>query len=1023
MELENRLAGLLTATGGGGEVASVDVSLVAALAEALAVDLAELAATVRTLVEVHAGPTAAAGIHGVEWRVDLLPMTARAVVSDALIITFLRQFGIEKLSVAALSAAVNPLFFVDRVEVGTTLSALHCTASNTEPSTDEQTEVIELLEQAGLHRSRGGEITLRPAGSARTIQLVCRAPMSPDRVKVFVSYAHDDETHKVTVGILAELLVHNGIDVDLDLWAGPARRDWGSWAIGCIENADFVLIVASPRYRHVGDGLVATSDNRGVQSEAALIRDLLHRDRAVWTAKLLPVVLPGRSIDEIPLFLQPYCGGHYLIPAVTQAGIDELLRTITAQPGHVRPPLGEVPVLSPYSTVAGEVTAQPPLPATVRPGLPLVSVEDLDPFELDVHRAISLDVGSDVLPALPRYVKRPHDRKVLEKVRQAIAGTSGMAILVGDSSTGKTRACFEAVKQLPAGWSVWHPISPTPPQALLDGLAEVPPRTVVWLDELQQYLLTSDPSLGEEMAARLRALLRDRRKAPVLVLGTIWPERMRTITSVDPAADLGSCTQAGQLVKGIQIAVPSRFDQAELAALGEAAQSDPRLRQALHTQSREITQYLAGAPAMVERYQVAPAAAHAVIDVAADVRRLGYAGDIPRSFLERAAPGYLSDTEWLATGEDWLHEALEFGLAPCRGAAGLLVRRRPKPGHASAGEPGYRPADYIARWVGGRRSFDVPPVAFWDGACAHLDADALMVLAGAAAARGRTRHATLLYEQAGQLGSFTAYAHAGRLYRESGNARLAEISFRGGAEAGDAAAQIEVARCCDDRGDTDEAERWLALAAEQGDYVAFEMLAQHAESAGDNVRAEHFLREAVTAAGVYRGRPLRQLARLRADAGDAEEAQELRAAAAKGVQTFVRRPLHDIQQRSGGAAELERSLRQKIAEAEDSGSRPSSHDLELLSEICETNGEYDEAERLADQAARAGYPVVYGGLVAARGNRGEVRQAEALALRAANAGDAESLWMIAEACPENSRWQQIRHYGLEPDGTPSTAWW
>ncbi|MEV6644235.1 TIR domain-containing protein [Amycolatopsis sp. NPDC051371] len=1021
MELENRLAGLLTAAGGT-TVVTVDVSLVAALADALAVEPAELSATVRALVERYAGSAAASGIHGVEWRVDLPRATARAVVSDALATTFLRWFGFEGHSIVDLSGAGNPLFSVDRVEVGIAVTRLYSTASNAEP-VGEQTKVIERLEQAGLHRSRGGEITLRPPGSARTIQLVCRAPVSPDRVRVFVSYAHDDEAHKVAVRALAELLVHNGIDVDLDSWAGPARKDWGSWATGCIENADFVLVVASPRYRHVGDGVVATSDNRGVQSEAALIRDLLHRDRAVWTAKLLPVVLPGCSIDEISSFLQPYCGGHYVLAALTQAGIDELLRTITAQPAYVRPPLGEVPVLPPFSTVAGEVAVQP-LPATIRPGLPLVPVEDLDPFELDVHRAISQDAGGEVLPALPRYVTRPHDRKLLDKVRQAIAGTSGIAILVGGSSTGKTRACFETVKQLPAGWSVWHPISPRPPQALLDGLAEVPPRTVVWLDELQQYLLTSDPSLGEEVAARLRALLRDRRNAPVLVLGTIWPERMRTISSVDPAADLGSCTQAGQLVKDVQIAVPSRFDQAELAALGEAAQIDSRLRQALrHTRSCEITQYLAGAPAMVERYQVAPVAAHAVIDVAADARRLGYAGDVPWSFLERAAPGYLSDTEWQATGEDWFQEALGLALAPCRGAAGLLVQWRPKPGHNPPGEPGYRLADYIAHWAGGRRSFDVPPVAFWDGACSHLDADALMVLAGAAAARGRTRHATLLYERAGALGSFTAYAHAGRLYRESGNARLAEISFRRGAEAGDAAAQIEVARCCDVRGDTDEAERWLALAAEQGDYVAFEMLAQHAESAGDNVRAEHFLREAAAAAGIYRGRPLRQLARLRAEAGDAVEARELRASAAKGVKTVVRRPLHDIQQRSGGAAELERSLRQTIADAEAAGSRPSSHDLELLSEVCETNGEYDEAERLADQAARAGYPAVYRSLVAARGNRGEVRQAEALAVRAANAGDAESLWMIAEACRDDRRWQQIRHYGLEPDGTPSAAWW
>lgn len=162
---------------------------------------------------------------------------------------------------------------------------------------------------------------------------------------VFVTYAHDDEPHVSAVLTLSELLVRNGIDVDLDQWADGVRRDWGAWATGKITSADFVLVVASPGYRRAGDGLADSTDRRSVQAEAATIRGLLHRDRRAWTPKLLPVLLPGREVDDIPLFLQPGSAGHYVIAALTDAGVEDLLRTITGQPRRVRPPRGEVPVL------------------------------------------------------------------------------------------------------------------------------------------------------------------------------------------------------------------------------------------------------------------------------------------------------------------------------------------------------------------------------------------------------------------------------------------------------------------------------------------------------------------------------------------------------------------------------------------------------------------------------------------------------------------------------------------------------
>jgi SEFIR domain len=149
---------------------------------------------------------------------------------------------------------------------------------------------------------------------------------------VFMSYAHDSEEHKREVLTLAQLLVLSGVDVELDQWAGGRRQDWSSWAIIHMTSADFVLVVTSPQYKQAGDGIGVPLVNRGVQSEAAMLRDLLHGDRQEWLPKLLPVVLPGHEIAEIPYFLQPNTADHYRIEELSQEGIRELLEVINGGP-------------------------------------------------------------------------------------------------------------------------------------------------------------------------------------------------------------------------------------------------------------------------------------------------------------------------------------------------------------------------------------------------------------------------------------------------------------------------------------------------------------------------------------------------------------------------------------------------------------------------------------------------------------------------------------------------------------------
>ncbi len=111
---------------------------------------------------------------------------------------------------------------------------------------------------------------------------------------------------------------------------------------------------------------------------------------------------------------------------------------------------------------------------------------------------------------------------------------------------------------------MWHPFDPTRPEAALAALAQVRPRTVVWLNETQEYLRAGGD--GERVAAGLRSLLADPARAPVLVLGTLWPEHHAALT-VDPGS------QVRVVLEGTVIDVPDLFAGADLTALQQA---DPK---------------------------------------------------------------------------------------------------------------------------------------------------------------------------------------------------------------------------------------------------------------------------------------------------------------------------------------------------------------------------------------------------------------------------------------------------------------
>lgn len=579
------------------------------------------------------------------------------------------------------------------------------------------------------------------------------------------------------------------------------------------------------------------------------------------------------------------------------------------------------------------------LAAPVGRGKPLAALQPADACtEWEVHPS---GVAASGAPGvLPLYVRRAHDAAVRQVVAQAGGGSSGMVVLVGGSSSGKTRACWEAVQELPGGWRLWHPLDPTPAKELAAALEEgIAPHTAIWLNELQRYVGEGAGEEAERVAAGLRALLQDPERGPVLALATVWPEHW-TAMADRPSTGADSCPQARELLAGRAVHVPSSFDEAVWDDVRAVSAHDPLLAEASdRAADGQITQYLAGAPALTDRYVAAPPGAAALVRAAMDLSRLGGLSQIPQGFLEAAAEGYLSDSEYDALDEDWFDAALAYARTPFRGVRGMLSPVRARPG-ASDGTVRFRLADYLEQAGRKERRYTAPPASFWQAARHHVgDPQALTLLARAAQARWRDQDAALLYQQALDSGNASCAPNLAWQWQERGRTEEAtrvrrqaalaghvealeehlrelvdaadltgaEQVLREAADQGVAAAQLILARALAGDGQPEEAARWYEEVARCGDAEVLHAYASDLRAGGDLDLARHILQ----AAGDDKAG--RELALLAAEFGTAAEAEQTALEAFACGET---RPLHLLAQKAvaeGRSADGVRYYRHAVA--------------------------------------------------------------------------------------------------------------
>jgi hypothetical protein len=420
--------------------------------------------------------------------------------------------------------------------------------------------------------------------------------------------------------------------------------------------------------------------------------------------------------------------------------------------------LGTVPALYlAWAALPGAIS--PPGPGAADKAVYGRRVEQWDPVELGVHQVIG---GGP----MPTYIRRPHD-ELLQAVLDPVVPASRLVVVRGGSSTGKTRAAYQAVADWLAGWQLDYPLDPGALAARLE--AGIPARTVLWLGELRQY---ADADGGLAVLGRLADLLQGEGR---LVITTMWPEQWTAYTAAARAgpgtADPGTADPAGvagrlltrlpeltgrdpariNLARGGVIDVPDRFAAADLDAAARAG--DPVLAEAAAAaagagEAGQVTQYLAGVPDLLRRYAGSGGDPYgqAVITAAMDAARLGHASPLSAALLQEAAVGYLTGLQRTRDIASWRDTALDWATAELRGAVRAL---QPVPPPSGTGVAGYQVADYLDQYGRRTRQDQLGPPSLWDALAEHTTGSSdLGRLGNAARDRGLYRHAVLLWKHA-----------------------------------------------------------------------------------------------------------------------------------------------------------------------------------------------------------------------------------------------------------------------------------
>ena len=302
------------------------------------------------------------------------------------------------------------------------------------------------------------------------------------------------------------------------------------------------------------------------------------------------------------------------------------------------------------------------LPDQVLGGRPRRVRELADPVLLGVHPAAQDHAGQ-----VPAYVHRDVDEWVDEALR-----TGGFVLLSGESTAGKTRVAYEAMRRVLPDH---HLVAPASRESVRTVVATVVDQRhcVVWLDDVERFFGAHGLTVP---------LLQQMLAADAVVLGTIRVAELdrfgaRHEAALDRDERDGWRTAREVLRLAVEIPLSRRWSAPELDRASRS--TDRRVRSALRmTDTFGLAELLADGPELARDWRNAwrpggqPRGA-ALVAAAVDCRRAGLADPVPIGLLARLAEQYLEAHGGATLRPEPLDEAVSWATRPARGASSLLV--------------------------------------------------------------------------------------------------------------------------------------------------------------------------------------------------------------------------------------------------------------------------------------------------------------------------------------------------------------
>ncbi|MEU2868673.1 tetratricopeptide repeat protein [Streptomyces olivoreticuli] len=611
---------------------------------------------------------------------------------------------------------------------------------------------------------------------------------------------------------------------------------------------------------------------------------------------------------------------------------------------------------------------------------------DMNPLTAGVHRAQPLGTHRDTVPA---YVPRDIDHELREHLRHAIAH-GGLLLLLGDSTAGKTRTMFEALRAEGPDHRVVTPRHASDIPAAIKAITRSATPCVLWLDELQRFLGPS--GLHPEGLAELA-------HARTPVLATMRTEQFEAYTpraARDPARRPTDPEYAYVWAGADVLNHAAPFVLARCWSNGERERArgsaDPRVADAAHRHPHHgIAEYLAVGHALLQEWLEASRAGGyprgaALVRAAVDLVRTGVIGPLSSQALLAAHHYYLVDAGGPRLRPESVEDAFAWAGQVRFGTASLLL---------PAGHDTWEPFDYLVDSV--QRDGSAAPVhpLVWFAAAEHSPNINSTFRIALNASRTEPMIATFLWEALTDAGLTRAANNLGVTLIDRGRYEEAEAVLRKRADTSDPTVLLNLGNALQHMGRQREAENVYREAANLGHPAAWNNLGLLFQKARRLNEAQEALLRAAQAGD---GDAEFNLGVVLTEVGKPEEAM---AAYQRAYEAGDRSGLNNwgiLLADAGDIAEAKVVLRKAI-EAGDTEA------VFTLANILKGASRLDEAENWYRKAIEGGDPRASFNLANLYRDTNRIVEAEPLYRGAVNAGIRSAVFNLGLLLESGQRWE------------------